>query len=429
MPLSHNESGSASKSNSSPPQTLVVATATPNTDRQTPPEAAEQVAMLQQQAEYLLDELSMGSADFSAHNPLDSTPRAHPQEAKGNDQIHTQTWPPAKDTRPTPLLLDAEINSLLTADAKDSLQSTKARHGGLAASIWPEDQLPTIRSAAELAQDPPSTIWLRDSQVLDPQNTLRPTDINWWPPPKPLAETVPSISQDEMDAMEEEILDLYDAINRVLQTRREITGYTLSLLREASNIIATDPQRVGRAEYNIQQVRQILDRTRASQRKSRNYALRIVLSLIVWMTFLFTLGAALLFYPQEMARLIERAAAALGWNTAHIFPALWAALLGGLGGSIGTISFAIGYMRTNQEVDRQYILRSMIQPTMGVVLSLFFYLLLTIFFSGFGLSINASHLSAYLPAALAFPIGFWQEGVYALIFRFTRLFTYRRRRW
>ena len=87
-------------------------------------------------------------------------------------------------------------------------------------------------------------------------------------------------------------------------------------------------------------------------------------------------------------------------------------------------------MRVQHEFDDQYILRSTVQPLMGVVLGLLAFGLLALVFNILGTSITVHPAISYLPAAIALPIGLWQEYVYALIFRLTRLLTFqRRRRW
>ena len=87
-------------------------------------------------------------------------------------------------------------------------------------------------------------------------------------------------------------------------------------------------------------------------------------------------------------------------------------------------------MRVHEDFDRQYILRSVIQPLMGIFLGLISYGLLVVLFKSLDASVVGHPVTTYLPAALALPIGLWQVYVYAAIFRVTRLLTFqRRRRW
>ena len=230
--------------------------------------------------------------------------------------------------------------------------------------------------------------------------------------------------------IEEEIVNLYEAIDRFRETRRENTGHALSLLREAREIITGQPHRIERAQYNIQQARQIIERARSSRRRSRGMALRTFGFLILWLAGLGGLGAALYLYPLDVNEVIGLISSTTGWNTTHYTPLLWTVATGGIGGCLGTISFLFERMRVHEEFDRQYILRSVIQPLMGVILGLIAYGLLAALFSSLDASIVGHPVTSFLPAALALPIGLWQVYVYAAIFRLTRLLTFqRRRRW
>lgn len=401
---------------------------------------AEQLAALQKQAEFVLDEIWMGGADWAATGQADA---ASPTQAPPTP---TEDSAPASGDNAAPL--NEEINSLLTADAPPS-------------EVWPEEELPTIQarrtpqppglpSPAQTFSQPPQATNAPGGSApsptapapgqpggdlppvpAPPSSSVLDTPVSPSPLlPKAPAEATASLSAADRQVMEEEILELYNAVNRILATRREITGHALSLLREANEIITAQPQRLARAEYNLQQVRQILARAQAGRRESRRYAVRTFLELIVWVTVLGTVGAGLLLYPLDAARIAAAVAAETGLSSPHTFPVLWAAVLGGIGGSLGAALSLADHLRTGQEFDRQYALRSTIQPLMGILLGLLFYFLFAVIFSALGFAITSNRLSAYLPAAIALPIGLWQEGVYALVFRLTRLLSFqRRRRW
>ena len=90
------------------------------------------------------------------------------------------------------------------------------------------------------------------SSLLDSPITIAPPKV-WHP-----QETWPDGTPTDAQLIEEEIISLYEAIDRVRETRRENTGHALSLLREAREIISAEPQRIERAHYNIEQAKQII---------------------------------------------------------------------------------------------------------------------------------------------------------------------------
>ena len=243
-------------------------------------------------------------------------------------------------------------------------------------------------------------------------------------------EVAPESLSSDAELIEEEIAGLYDAIERFRETRRENTGHALSLLREAREIIIGQPHRIERAQYNIQQARQIIERAKSGRSRSRGIALRTFGLILLWLTALGGLGASLYLYPLEVDEITLLISSSTGWNTSHYIALLWTVAAGGIGGCLGTVSFLFERMRVHEDFDRQYILRAMIQPLMGILLGLIAYALLVFLFNSLDASIIGHPVTSYLPAALALPIGLWQVYVYAAIFRFTRLLTFqRRRRW
>lgn len=243
-------------------------------------------------------------------------------------------------------------------------------------------------------------------------------------------EVAPESLSEDAQLVEEEILNLYEAIDRFRETRRENTGHALSLLREAREIISSQPNRIERAQYNIQQARQIIERARISRRRSRGIALRTFMLLFLWLAGLGGLGAVLYLYPLDVNKVIGTVSSSTGWNTSHYYPLLWTVAAGGIGGWLGTISFLFERMRVHEEFDRLYILRSFVQPLMGVVLGLTTYGLLAALFNSLNASIIDHPVTSFLPAAAALPMGIWQVYVYAAIFRVTSLLSFqRRRRW
>ena len=428
-------------------------------------ESAAQLAALRQRAEYLLDQLSVGSeaapdrekenVNSEERSPASGDNSSAEPGHLPNSSLEPKGMPPF--TAPQDDVALPRAFSQSTEESELSVQQPDPPPAPPTASY--QDGLHTPDSSfhadnssqPEQAVDPPAEPSLSsdqpDFEPLTP-NEIQPVDypIQSYPaqqkslldspitiaPPTMwrVEETGPGGSPTDAQLIEEEILSLYEAIDRVRETRRENTGHALSLLREAREIISAEPQRLQRAHYNIEQAKQIIDRARFSRSRSRGIAARTFGLLILWLGALGGLAAALFLYPRTVNETIAIVSSSTGWNTTHYYSILWAIATGGIGGCLGTISFLVERMRVHEEFDRQYILRSIIQPLMGVVLGLITYGLLASLVNGLGAPITAHPVTSYLPAALALPIGIWQVYVYAVIFRITRLLTFqRRRRW
>jgi len=448
-------------------------------DREDPPslesleESAAQLAALRQRAEYLLEQLSTGRGDERSRNHVDAThtSEAPLREAREDDEMATEVKAPTEFNEPLfPVSLHSNNNSGSPADAEldghdlpgrnaivpfqgTSPEESYNSSSGPNASHTFTESLPPQDSAKSTslysgmspsdadAYDPPDVVPpllemdSAEAYSIEPHRTQTSSVLD-----TPVGARQPAFGQvadarfdvtaTDVMVVEEEIAGLFKAINRHKEARRENTGHALSLLREAREIVLSEPHRIERAGYNIQQARLILERARMSRRQSRILALRTVWRLMLWLAILGGLGAALQLYPQSIDEIVSRASARLGWEETLFVPALWAVVAGGAGGCLGAISFLVERMRIHQEFDDQYILRTTIQPLMGVVLGLLIFGALAVVFNSLDISLRLHPLTTFLPAAIALPVGLWQEYVYALIFRLTRLLTFqRRRRW
>ncbi len=428
-------------------------------------ESAAQLAALRQRAEYLLDQLAEGneaapttenpnsdyeqrsstSEEYAGDEPgydkdvglepkglphfappydEDEAPIAFDKSSAESDAALRQTDPPAQ---PQPFSSQDNSHSPVTDSYSDNPDHPSQ-------AFDPSDDFETTYQQPDDGSARPAEFQPQDYPIQNYQaqpSSLLDSPVSAVPPPFwRHHEDGPEVGQSDAQLIEEEIVSLYEAIERVRTTRRENTGHALSLLREAREIISAEPQRIQRAQYNIQQAKQFIDRAKFGRSRSRGIALRTFGLLVFWLAGLGGLGAALYLYPLRVNDIIGIVSSNTGWNTTHYYPAFWTIATGGIGGCLGTISFLFERMRVNEEFDRQYILRSTIQPLMGVVLGLVTYGLLAILFGSLGASITVHPVTTYLPAALALPIGIWQVYVYAAIFRITRLLTFqRRRRW
>ena len=428
-------------------------------------ESAAQLAALRQRAEFLLEQMAASTDSDSTRDSTEGIASAPTREAEDQQEpvLHSgQTVQPGLESAPTPdqiqsdaAVPDASVPGSATSGSPDPAAESRqwsqpsirqdtepnsgtfSRQGFLDQSPRKVDQsdgedLPHIQSGQGPAdQTRPQEPQFPIQNTRTQSESLLDNPVTVAPPPEWLQfQVAPESLSSDAQLIEEEITGLYEAIERFRETRRENTGHALSLLREAREIIAGQPHRIERAQYNIQQARQIIERAKSSRSRSRGIALRTFGLLILWLAALGGLGAALYLYPLDVNEIILVISSSTGWNTSHYYSLLWTVASGGIGGWLGTVSFLFERMRVHEEFDRQYILRSTIQPLMGVVLGLVCYGLLAVLFNSLNASIIGHPVTAYLPAALALPVGLWQVYVYAGIFRVTLLLTFqRRRRW
>ncbi len=420
--------------------------------------APERIHAWQERAEYLLDEAVAGAASFQAveEEPLRtqwSTPsradllpavNGSAQKSFGSGSFGSDSGEEAQEERPASPdrttadfgLLRSEISGLLEVEA-DQIR------------VFPETELPAISYRGALsaaapaflqpAPDAPRSTFVDSSQ---PSRFLRtPTE----PPaqsagslltrPAPVLGKIPppatppvSLTAGQVRFLDEEIAHLYGEVNRVLATRREITGHALSLLREAREILFAEPHRLGRAEYNLTQVRSILERAHDSRRQSSRRGFRVLLYLALWLAGTVAAGVALFLYSAEMTRV---SAALLGSQSrvvAHLHPFLWVMITGSAGAVVGAILGFLAHVHSEQDFDRQHVVRFAVQPVMGVVLGILLYLLFSLLFASMQIDLTARAVTRALPVVLALPAGLWQEWIYASLYRMMGFFTLRPRR-
>ena len=428
-------------------------------------ESAAQLAALRQRAESLLEQLASGADSASSRQEPEADQalraetanaqqeaglRLNQSEQSGPDPVTLQESESGVAVAPDPTVPRSDITSPAGRAGESHLQSQHSPQENTPPTPEspplsdrnrqspPEDEdyAREDRAYGQMGLDSVGQPEAQDQQfpiqsVRSPSDSVLDSPVTVAPPPDWLKfEVAPESLSSDAQLIEEEIAGLYEAIDRFRETRRENTGHALSLLREARDIISGQPHRIERAQYNIQQARQIIERARTSRRRARGIALQTFGLLILWLAALGGLGAALYLYPLELNEVIGLVSASTGWNTSHYYPLLWTIATGGIGGCLGTISFLFERMRVHEDFDRQYILRSVIQPLMGIFLGLISYGLLVVLFKSLDASVVGHPVTTYLPAALALPIGLWQVYVYAAIFRVTRLLTFqRRRRW
>lgn len=431
---------------------------------ETPP---AQLLAWQGQAEFLLDEAVAGAASFQATDgenlreqwtepgrhlrPENGDQPASRNNGRRSANLPLQASPPpgSANTTADTGLLRAEISGLLDVEP-DQIR------------VFSEDELPAIRSQGALPlvtpllaytqparqETRPSFVdggapsrFLRDTP---PQAALQPmpqepntpaTQGSLLSRPAPALGKVPapaappvSLTAGQVRFLDEEIGHLYGEVNRVLATRREVTGHALSLLREAREILLAEPHRLGRAEHNLQQVRGMLERAHESRRRSSRRGFRILLYLSLWLAGTVAAGVSLFLYGADLSRIVGALTESQSRILAHLHPFLWVMITGSAGAVVGAILGFLAHLRSEQDFDRQHVLRFAIQPVMGVVLGILLYFFFSLLFASMQLDLTARPITRTLPVVLALPVGLWQEWIYASIYRMLGFFTLRPRR-
>ncbi|MEZ4837081.1 MAG: hypothetical protein R2873_34650 [Caldilineaceae bacterium] len=379
-----------------------------------PDVSKQEVDDLHRRAEYLLDEMEMGAADRGAVQGTSPVANGHANGNGISNGHHELTAP----TQPDP-------PSLNTKDADPSGRSR----------VLPEAALPSIRSRplppADRPQSSPSTRPAATPAPTTAASDRLPTAASVLDSPvsaprrsakKPAPVPVASVSEAKARQLEDEIEQLFKQINRLQQNRRELTGHALSLLRESRAILQTEPERYGRAEYNVRQVRSILDRTRDARRRSIRYGVLLLVYLALWLAVCAGAITSLFLYAADMQSFLAATLGADSRLVANAVPMFWAILGGAAGGVLGAVASLLVHIRQGQEFDRQYVLRYTIQPIMGVVLALSIYFLCSFFANAIEIDLTSGQISSIVPAVIAFPAGLWQEMVYALLYRLTGVF-------
>lgn len=417
---------------------------------------AEQVQEWQARAEFLLDEAEAGAASFQAtdaetftdewgsETPLGMQPtrsqesaatRARPRDGADRSIASTGRAAPRGDQYERIL---TEISGLLDVEP-DQVR------------VFPEDELPTIRRrgpAVAVPAQPPApspgaernqTTFVDDSapsRYLHTPSTTPPKAVESLltrPAPAlgraPAPATPPvSLTAEQVHFLDEEIRELHDEVRRVLATRRDVTGHALALLREAREILLTEPHRLGRVEYNLSQVRAILGRADEGRRESSRRGMRVLFYLSLWLAGTVAAGVALYLYSAVVSDVTALLLSSGSGLARHLQPLLWTMLTGSTGAVVGAILGFLAHIRSKQDFDRQHVVRFAIQPLMGVILGLLLYLFFFSLFAAMGIDLAARSITSGLPIILALPAGLWQEWIYASLYRMMGFFTLRPRR-
>ncbi|RME54222.1 MAG: hypothetical protein D6790_16955 [Caldilineae bacterium] len=403
---------------------------------------ADEAAARRREADALLDALAAGAA---VHGAEPTGPTFH-----GNGAPPEQPGPTASAPEDEDAADAGTSQGAPESDQAVALDRLSAEIEGLIAPrpatppVLPDETLPPIRTGAPQVEPPASHPEPASLPAPEPETPRpsawpvveAPTDPAAVHPPAP----VPSRPQmeaprpsgvavhDQVYAMEEEIGQLYAEVNRLLSAQREITGHALALLREAHEILRTDPSRLMRARYNLRQVRTILERAKESRRQSARYAFKVVLYLALWLSGVAAGAVILLLYRRETASVLAVLLGTTSPSLKHAQPFLWTLLAGAGGGVLSGVADLTTHLRARQDFDRQAALRFYIQPVMGLVLGALLYPGLVFLSLLLGQDLAAGEMTRLLPVFAALCAGLWQQWVYATLYRVLSFLTLRPRR-
>lgn len=430
--------------------------------------APERVQAWQERAEFLLDEASAGAASHQAADEEVLREGWSREASLGTLPTRTSAVNGRRQTVSSARASElSDPGDAVTGTANGTVHSPQERSdvGQLRSEItglldiapeqvrvFPEAQLPAITHRAAASTPPPLPTYPQPVQEEKPRTAFvnstqqsrylhTPSDnppaqaesLLYRPAPAlgkvPAPATPPvSLTAGQIRFLDEEISELHGEVKRVLAARRDVTGHALSLLREAREILLVEPHRLGRAEYNIVQVRAMLERADEGRRQSSRRGFRVLLYLSLWLAGTVGMGVALFLYAGELSRAAGLLFGSGSRVVAHLLPFLWVIVTGSAGAVVGAILGFLAHIRSGQDFDRQHVVRFAIQPVMGVVLGVLLYVLFSALFAAMQIDMTARSITRALPIVLALPAGLWQEWIYASIYRMSGFFTLRPRR-
>lgn len=407
-----------------------------------PSETSQAVHALHAHAEFLLDEMEMAGADQDAL-AQPSAPR--PGDAPGLAPIGEE--------------LPASPSAQADGPA-DPSPGAYVRRRDIHSQVLPETELPTIHNRPAPRMSPPAArsqweegewaeVEWEEFDLSAAPNRPAPQPI--LPVYEPVLSAKPinarpesgfsslsrpgageqvqpiSVTSDQAIALRTEIDLLMEEVNLLQQARREITGHALSLLEEAQRIVRTQPERLGRAEYNLRQVRGILERAYESRRRSVRNMVQIFLYLALVLGLCVAGIISLVRYPVMVDGYLQ-AVVENPLLRAHSLHLLWTVLAGATGGVIGAIFGVVSQQRTGVDFDRQYVVRYLVQPLMGGLLGLLTYFIVLSFFNNLAIDLTSQPQMRWIPVGIATVAGLWQQVVYSLLYRLFSLLSFRSRR-
>lgn len=248
------------------------------------------------------------------------------------------------------------------------------------------------------------------------------------PPTLSREEIVRRIADEHFKEVEEEINRLYDKIPKVLASNKRAADEALVALHEARSILWTSPERLVDAEYQVNQVKAVLERHRLSEEWGRIYGRRLLIYESVWL-FVLLGGFVTLQVGQSELMAWMQGFLSEGADTTYtsvIVPFLNSLVWGGIGGVVGALYSLWWHVSEMQDFDKRYNMWYLVQPIMGVVLGGIVYLIIATGFLALQGTVPTTESARGIqmfPSLVAVLGGFRQKFVYELLERIIRVLT------
>ncbi len=248
------------------------------------------------------------------------------------------------------------------------------------------------------------------------------------PPTLSREEIVRRIADEHFKEVEEEINRLYDKIPKVLASNKRAADEALVALHEARSVLWTSPERLVDAEYQVNQVKTIIERHRLSEEWGRVYGRRLLIYESVWLLVLLG-GFVGVQIGQSALMAWIRGFLSEGADTTYtsvIIPFLNSLVWGGIGGVVGALYSLWWHVSEMQDFDKRYNMWYLVQPIMGVVLGGIVYLIIATGFLALQGSVPTTESARGIqmfPSLVAVLGGFRQKFVYELLERIIRVLT------
>ena len=240
-------------------------------------------------------------------------------------------------------------------------------------------------------------------------------------------EIVLRISQEHFDRLEKEISQLYEDIPRYLSTNKKAADEALASLREARELLWGAPERLVDAEYNVNQVKTVLQRFQQYVEWGRVYGYRLLAyEVCCLVVFLGAFLAVQIWQAPIMSWLKGIVGTGSTTYIDVLIPFLTSLMWGGIGGVVGALYSLWWHVAHEQDFDKRYNMWYLIQPLMGFILGGIVFLIITTGFLALEGTVPTTESSRgvqMFPALVAVLGGFRQQFVYELLERIIRVLT------
>jgi hypothetical protein len=213
------------------------------------------------------------------------------------------------------------------------------------------------------------------------------------------------VDRQQRQHLDHQIEALYRQVSQELSGHPEDASFALDKLRRAQDIVLGNKEQYEEALYWIFVVNQILVKKRSLRRWSYSWGTFVLVYALIWLI------ALLAGFTLQIQNLVA------GDNI------IWyAALAGGIGGVVTILWDLSWHVSVRNDFDRQYVMKYLVYPLMGLVLGGVVYLLTSAGFfvlnsvtvsEGGSTTLSAGVLAVQV--VLGFVVGFRQQVVYDMV--------------